>query len=228
MKDYRSTRSKIFFLLLSLAALGAGCSAHAPIAPPVNTETSMGLVLLVPFQNMQRIYGDNESFTCPLSGNTYFIGQVAEGGDELMTEKLLAQLHRRGNIEILPPEQAQGAQAGLLRSSKTELSEVELLVESGRALKAGAVVFGRIYRFTERQGTPYAADKPASASFDILMISAEDGRLLWEGHFNETQRPLMDNLFKIQTFIQQKGRWLTVQELADIGLEQALRTFPLK
>lgn len=216
------------FCSLVVTAIGGGCSSRA--ATPVLPVEGMHIqrVMMAPFQNLERIYGTNASFTCPLSGNTYFTGQVADGAEDFMTEQLLERLQRRRQIEVLPPEQALGAQASLLRSSKSELSELNLLLESGRALKADAVFLTRLYRFTERQGTPYAADRPAAVTFDILLVRTEDGRLLWEGHFNETQHPLTENLLNLQDFFRQKGRWLTARELSGIGLDKVLERFPIQ
>jgi hypothetical protein len=63
-------------------------------------------------------------------------------------------------------------------------------------------------------------------AFDLLLIQVPEGRLLWERHFDESQQPLSDNLFKLSTFIQRRGRWLTAGELAQSGLAAVLATFP--
>jgi len=214
--------------MLMVMAIAGGCRSR--VATPVLPVEEMHIrrVMMVPFQNLERIYGTNASFTCPLSCNTYFTGPLADGAEVFMTEGLFERMQRRGQIEVLPPEQALGAQASLLRSSKSELSELNLLLESGRDLKADTILLSRLYRFTERQGTPYAADRPASVTFDILLIRTEDGRLLWEGHFNETQHPLTENLLNIDDFFRQKGRWLTARDLAGIGLDKVLQRFPIQ
>jgi len=226
MTRHGSVGRMFAFWLLPVLAICWGCSSRVPGPVAADRQAEVQRVVMAPFQNMERIYGANASFTCPLCGNTYFIGQVAEGGEEFMTEQLFEHLRRRSQIETLPPEQVEGARASVLRSSSSsELSELQLLLESGRALKAEAVIFGRVYRFGERQGTAFATDKPASVAFDVLMVSTDDGRLLWEGHFNETQRPLSDNLLNLDAFIQQKGRWLTARELAVIGLDKVMQRF---
>jgi hypothetical protein len=75
-------------------------------------------------------------------------------------------------------------------------------------------------------GGKFSVDLPASVTFDMILINVADRRLLWEGHFNETQKSLFENLFDFGTFWKRKGKWLTVRELADTGLEKVLQTFP--
>ncbi len=114
----------------------------------------------------------------------------------------------------------------LLSPDRGQPSELELVLETGRQLSADAVLMGRVYRFRERLGSAYSADSPASVSFDVLLISMEDGRVLWHGRFEETQQPLSENLFTINSFFKRKARWLTAEELADDGLREVLTTFP--
>ena len=85
---------------------------------------------------------------------------------------------------------------------------------------------GRVFRYRERVGTAFSVETPASVAFDLLLIRASDGRLLWVGRFNETQKSLFENLFRLRVFIKRGARWLTADELADFGLAQVLESFP--
>ena len=44
--------------------------------------------------------------------------------------------------------------------------------------------------------------------------------------FNETQKPLSDNLLKIGYFFRRKAHWLTAEELAGVGMEETLKKLP--
>ncbi|MBW2247657.1 MAG: hypothetical protein JRF62_10810, partial [Deltaproteobacteria bacterium] len=84
-----------------------------------------------------------------------------------------------------------------------------------------------IFRFRERVGGKYSVDLPASVAFDIHLIRVSDGRLLWNDHFDETQRPLSENLFQLGPFLQRKARWITANEMAVSGLKDVLKSFPV-
>jgi hypothetical protein len=186
----------------------------------------MEKLLVLPFKDMYRVYGDSVSFRCPLCNRVYLIGPVAEGADRVMTERLISLVKTREEIELISPSQGEGVMSGLLSESEKELPELTLLVETGRALEADAVMIGRLYRFRERRGTGYSVESPASVSFDLLLIRVGDGRLLWNAHFDETQQSLFENLLKFGTFLKRKGRWITAEEMGTSGLEEVFQTFP--
>ena len=50
--------------------------------------------------------------------------------------------------------------------------------------------------------------------------------MVWLGKFDETQRPLSENLLKIGSFIRRKGSWLTALELASVGMDEMLGKLP--
>jgi hypothetical protein len=218
-------------LLLAVALYAAigGCQGRRePVrAVPATVDTGIQRVVLLPFVNMYRVYGKNVSFTCPLCGNTYLIDEVAEGGDQFMTDELLRRLLRRSSFETVPPSQARGVRSALLQRSLPEVSELQLVLETGRALDADAVVMGRVYRFSELSGNQYTANNPASVTFDILLVRVPDGRLLWEQNYQETQKPLSDDLLQIKTFFKRSAKWLTARELATYGLDATMASFPL-
>jgi TolB-like protein len=100
-------------------------------------------------------------------------------------------------------------------------------VELGRGLQADAVITGTIYRFRQRVGASMAATTPASVSFAIEFIRVSDGRVLWSRAYDETQRSLDQNLFKLGRFLKKGGKWLTAEELAVFGLKEVMASFPV-
>lgn len=99
---------------------------------------------------------------------------------------------------------------------------------AGRAKKLGelvyadAVISGRILRFRERVGEDWGVKSPASVSFILELWDAKRGDLIWSGQFDETQKPLSQNLFAIGEFTQRGARWLTAEELALEGVKKAI------
>jgi hypothetical protein len=89
-----------------------------------------------------------------------------------------------------------------------------------------AVLTGVITRYEDRQGSALLVDQPASVAYEAYLFSARDGEILWRARFDETQRPLLDNLLLIDRFLKGGGVWQTNDTLARIGLERVVKTFP--
>jgi hypothetical protein len=138
----------------------------------------------------------------------------------------MAALTARGDFELIPPEEAGGVVQQLVSPDGRPLPPLALLQDVGRELDADAILLGRVYRFEERIGTKFSAQRPASVTFDLLLIRVADGRILWTGRFEETQKSLSENLFNLGTFVRRGARWISAQEMAQTGLEQMLQTFP--
>ncbi|MBI2988715.1 MAG: hypothetical protein HYY45_18280 [Deltaproteobacteria bacterium] len=100
--------------------------------------------------------------------------------------------------------------------------------ESGRARRVGEMVFadavltGRLLRYRERVGEEWGIKSPASVAFVLELWDVRRGDLIWSGRFDETQKPLSQNLFAIGEFTQRGGRWLTAEELALEGVRKAV------
>jgi len=89
-----------------------------------------------------------------------------------------------------------------------------------------AVLTGVITRYDDRQGNALIVDQPASVAYEAYLISARDGEILWRARFDETQRPLFDNLLLAGRFFKGGGVWQTNDTLARLGLERVVKTFP--
>ena len=160
-----------------------------------------------------------------MCGKVFTTGEVAEGAAAMLTEHLFDLLKDRKDIELIPSSQAQGVMSKLLAGSNKTVQERDLQLEIGRALNADAIFAGYIYRFRERVGNEYSVDLPASVAFDLHLIRVEDGRVLWSAHFDETQLPLSDDLFRIGLFLRRKAKWITAKKMAISGLEDMLKDF---
>jgi hypothetical protein len=88
------------------------------------------------------------------------------------------------------------------------------------------IFVGYLFRFEERIGSHIGAEKPASVGFDVHLIRLKDEKMAWIGKFDETQRPLSENLLKMGAFVRRKASWLTAEELSSVGMDEMLKRFP--
>lgn len=102
------------------------------------------------------------------------------------------------------------------------------IVKIAKIFKADAVLMGYITKYSEREGKEYGSMKPASVSFSLFLYSGNDGSLLWNGSYRETQQALLDNLFNMGLYFKRGFKWLSADELAQWGLKEVLKNFPGK
>jgi hypothetical protein len=215
----------LFLFLGVVLIFFSGCaSRHQVQKPPEPLE--LGDILVLPFQNLHQTCGIDISFRCPFVGATYEIHEIRDGAVEFLTDNLFSRLQGREDLTLIEPEQGVGARSAVLSNTRVGLSEKELILETAHVAGAESVLVGRVFRYRERIGTGYSVDTPASVAFDLLLIRVSDGRLLWVGRFNETQKTLFENLFRLDKIFKRSIRWLTADELADFGLEEVLESFP--
>ncbi len=161
----------------------------------------------------------------PISGAVFSAEPVSEEIAEGLSTQLFEKLTKDGRYQWASPREAAAAFSQLASSHPT-WTDRDIYVAIGKALSADGVLGGHVYRWRERQGTDYAVSQPASVAFDIYLMSAADGVILWKARFDKTQISLSENLLDLQTFLKAKGRWMTADELAEIGLTDFVETFP--
>ncbi len=212
---------------LLTAALLTMCACGGATIAPGAAPAGVDAVLVLPFQDMSKVYDADAHVRCPLCGQVFQIGEVAEYGPDVLTDHLSRLLDARADLQTAPPAQARGIRSELLDAHGTEILDRFLFVEIGRRTGADAVMAGYVYRFRERVGASYGVDAPASVAFDLHLIRSADAAIIWSGHFDETQQPLTDDLFKLESFLQRKGRWVSATEMAEAGLEKMLQRVSL-
>jgi hypothetical protein len=78
----------------------------------------------------------------------------------------------------------------------------------------------------ERVGYKYSSEHPASVAFEIHLINAIDGSLVWRGYFDKTQKSLMEDVFQVSSFFKGGGTWMTASQLTQQGMDKIFKTFP--
>jgi len=159
----------------------------------------------------------------PLSGATFMAEPVSQDAVRVMTNTLFERLVTDTSFSLVSPGQARGTFLDIVASDRSaSLDTVEILQEVGRAFDADAVLVGYLYRWNERHGSDYGVKSPASVAFDLHILKSSGGEILWRGRFDKEQRSLSENLLDLETFIRGGGKWMTVRELALLGLKDLL------
>lgn len=116
--------------------------------------------------------------------------------------------------------------------SESEVREVAQSIPSGgdtarlrkigESVHADAVVVGRMQRYRERVGDQWGAQSPASVAFVLDLIDVRRGDVIWSARFDETQKPLSENIFALGNIGNRGIRWLTAEQLTQDGVRKAV------
>jgi hypothetical protein len=207
----------IFFI-----SVNTGCQFKKSTITHLNPlPKGTGSTVVLGFRPAVSQDGESGMIRSPLSGTVFMAEPVPADVPNKMTTRLFSRLKDCENFELIEPGKIRGLSPALL-SFDGVLSDLESYKRIGRAFSADAIIVGYIYRWRERIGSDYSADSPASAAFDLYLLRSEDGAILWKAKFDKTQAPLSDNIFDFAAFFKGKGKWMTVESLAFMGLTELL------
>ncbi|HPC86890.1 MAG TPA: hypothetical protein P5238_09295 [Smithellaceae bacterium] len=187
-------------------------------------EKTVTRVAVIPFQ---AVLPEEASSTvqCPICGSVNSSGPLSRGAEKIVEEMATDQLREYKAVVMVPPERV----AGVYRRVSTNLLKQSLLqvfLETGRELNADALMAGFVYRYRERVGYDYSVERPAAVAFEIHLISVRDGRTIWRGTFDKTQKSLMEDVFQASSFFRGGAKWLTARQLTKLGVDNIFKTFP--
>jgi PBP1b-binding outer membrane lipoprotein LpoB len=208
-----------YIVIISAVIFLSGCMSKETAPESDYNLSGTEKILVLPFKDMTMVYGQDASVRCPVCGRVFITGRVSADAVEKLSNSLVSNLKSIEKYKIVTTS---------LVGEEQTFSERKLIVKKGREYNADAVIAGYIYRYKERIGNRYSVKSPASVAFGIHLIGTKSGRTIWSGHFDETQRSLNENLFKLKKFIKRKASWITADEMAISGFEEILGTFPNK
>lgn len=177
------------------------------------TETKPSLVIL-PFL-VERVEDPEKGVLCPVCKGIRRSGEIVPGSQNTLIDLLYTKMEANGTFQIIAQKKVEEI---LLHSPSS--------IQAGKKLEADFIFIGYVFRFEERIGSSLGVERPASVSFDLHLFRLRDEKMVWLGKFDETQRPLSENLLKIGSFIRRKGSWLTAAELASVGMDEMLGKLP--
>jgi hypothetical protein len=191
---------------------------------PKAAEKKATRIAVIPFQ---AVLPEEPSSTvqCPICGSVNSSGGISKGAERMVEEMVTDKLMDYKNVEIIPREKV----AGVYRWVSTALRKQPLLQtfrETGSELGADVLVAGFVYRYRERLGYDYSVERPAAVAFEIHLIAVGDGRILWRGIFDKTQKSLMEDVFQASSFFKGGAKWLTARQLTKLGVDDIFKTFP--
>ena len=190
---------------------------------PLKAETKLSLAIL-PFV-VERVEDRSRGAVCPICKGLYGRGNVLAGSQIYLTRLFQEKMEAMGTFKVLPVEKVEEA---LSKSDRREfdLNPMRSSVQLGKTLDVDFIFVGFLFRFEQRVGSSIGVDKPASVGFDVHLMRLRDGKMVWTGKFDETQKPLSENLLKMGSFVRRKASWLTAEELSSVGMDEMLTRFP--
>lgn len=180
-------------------------------------------IAVVPFQTLIPQDGSS-TVRCPICASVNSSGTIVKGAERIVEDIFTEKLKELKNAEMISSERAAGFYR---RISADSLKQpfLKVLQKVGAELKADVIAVGFVYRYRERVGYDYSAERPASVAFEIHLISVKDGSSLWRGIYDETQKSLMENVFQVKSFVKGGGKWLTAREFSRLGVDEVFKTF---
>jgi hypothetical protein len=123
--------------------------------------------------------------------------------------------------------------ARLLNASQVESlasaisgNRIGMVANIGRELRCEAILTVVVSRYHQREGGEFASDYPASAAFTMELVRVQDGKVIWNCSFDETQESLLSNLFSFGKAQNRGFRWISVEELVRQGVHERLVDCP--
>jgi hypothetical protein len=174
---------------------------------------------------IERVDDPARGAVCPVCKGIYRKGDILPGSQNTLTRLLQEKMEALDTFKILPLEKVEEALSQSERM-QFEIKPMRASIQLGKTLNMDFIFIGFVFRFEERIGSHIGAEKPASVGFDVHLIRLKDEKMMWTGKFDETQKPLSENLLKMGSFVRRKASWLTAEELSSVGMDEMLKRFP--
>ena len=96
----------------------------------------------------------------------------------------------------------------------------------GREVDADYVLVGTVWRYRDRSEDTDEFQKPAAVAFVTYLVETATGKMFWQGHYDQSQRALSEDLTDASLFFKSGMKWLTADEIASIGVREVYGKFP--
>lgn len=97
----------------------------------------------------------------------------------------------------------------------------------GRCMGVDLLVVPQLYEWRERDGSAVGVMTPAKVVMDVFIIDVRNEAVISRSRFDETQSSLSNNLLEAGKFFKRGGKWITAKDLAQEGMEKAVKELGL-
>lgn len=174
------------------------------------------------------------AFSQPEHGWEFLSGGIPSPEIARISVQKLAALDKILSAEVLKKyPQAQGAK--LVRNCQDvvgaegkdfQISAKKYWQNVGRCLTVDTLVIPFVFFLQEREGGEWGITQPAHVILELHALDVRSGQMR-HFYFDEEQKPLFDNLLKIGSFLERKGHWITVEELAAEAIKRGVKELEL-
>ncbi|HLH75773.1 MAG TPA: hypothetical protein VKV28_03100 [Candidatus Binataceae bacterium] len=151
---------------------------------------------------------------------------VPDDAGDTITAELQARMALEAEWDLVPASDVDDALSKLPPTTANNLQSNALAL--GKAVQADGVIYGKVQTYRERVGADYAAASPAEVAFSLDLVALSNKQVIWSARFEREQQSLTENVFEVYDFIKHQGRWLLAHEIAQQGVDQAVKNLHSK
>jgi hypothetical protein len=191
----------------AMAFVAVAC-APQPVEQAADRSTAAiipidSIVILPTEIQLDRIHkGDSAAVARLEAGRQALDSLIAEYADGLPHARIISESELEGMLGVF--------------NGSSRLSQARKV---GEQAGSDAAMISTVKRFISRDASQ---SRPASVAFDYQLIAVASGHVLCAGAFDETQQPLLYNIFSLRRAASRHFKWISAEELAREGLVDKL------
>jgi len=166
-----------------------------------------------------------EALDCPLSRLYFNPETLASDCDRILTRYVQEALKKRLEDKVIPLAQVTEKYQQIPKDKTTDTLRI-LAQKLGEVLGANLIIVGTVWRCKDRD-TADVESPGSSVAFAICLIDVADAKMTWKGKFDKTQQSLADDVSKARNAFKKGVKWLSANELAQYGVREIFKKFPL-
>jgi hypothetical protein len=181
---------------------------------------------VLPFFKGRRSADKGETLTCPICELSFISENLKIDADRTITLYVQGVLKRRYVHKAIPLDEVARVYQEIPKDD-TKDTPRRLAQRVGEALGADLMIAGTVWRYRERIRYDIGLETGASVAFEIYLIDVSSGKAVWKTRFDETQRPMTENIQGAKVLLKKGAKWLPADELARYGVEEVFKKAPL-